>query len=238
MACNGPLFGLFYFSSSVEWDLFLEVSQNVLRFIFIMKLNQNNIVFAWSFADFGALSDSLTDCPNHHWYHHVDTLLVLGWWLADPRWCSSKVSFWCWQVLIHSRFWSVSISLQVRYVEKIVEVPAPWLFLKKKGWHFQLDCLEENQSYFEELLFKWLWANLTSGSIQLVIGNTVYQFQSTCCLVIQEHCYIINQEKSDIPLIFTIYGPFRSFSALRKCIPRRSQGDQKPFLREPQRNQM
>ena len=106
MACNGPLFGLFYFSSSVKWDLFWEVSQNVLRFIFIMKLNQNNIVFAWSFADFGALSDSFTDGPNHHWYHHVDTLLILGWWLADPRWCNSKVSFWCWQVLIHSRFWS------------------------------------------------------------------------------------------------------------------------------------
>ena len=38
-------------------------------------------------------------------------------------------------------------------------------------WYFQLHCLEENQSYFEELLFKWLWANLSSGSMQLVIGN-------------------------------------------------------------------
>lgn len=56
---------------------FLEVSQNVLRFNF-MKLNQTNMVFAWSFADSGALSDSLTDGPNHHWYHHVDTLLIFG----------------------------------------------------------------------------------------------------------------------------------------------------------------
>lgn len=158
---------------------FLEVSQNVLRFNF-MKLNQTNMVFAWSFADFGALSDSLTDGPNHHWYHHVDTLLILGWWLADPRWCNGKVSFWCWQVLIHFPF--------------LVRTSASRCAMWKRSWKCRLrGCFWKRKDDISNSIASKKTNHISrsfcsSGFeliFHLVLSNlslVTYQFQSRCCL--------------------------------------------------------
>ena len=147
-----------------------------------MKLNQNRL---WSSLE--VLWQNLALCQM------VSQMVLI---ITDTT-MLTRCSYWDDGWLIHvdatvkchldvGKFWSIpvsgpDISLQVRYVEKIVEVPAPWLFLKKKGWHFQLDCLE---------LFKWLWANLPFGSIQLVNGNIPISKQVLLSLVIQKHCYI------------------------------------------------
>lgn len=149
----------------------------------------------------------------------------LGWWLADPRWCSSKVSFWCWQVLIHFPF-------LVRFHQ-----PPGALCGKDRGSAGSVAVFDISNSIASKKTNHISRSFCSSGFeliLHLVLSNlslVTYQFQSRCCLVIQEHCYMINQAKSDIPLIFPVYEPFRSFSALRKCIPRRSQGDQNPFFR-------
>lgn len=83
----------------------------------------------------------------------------------------------------------------------------------------------------------WVWADLPSGSIQLVFGNMPISKQVllsyTATLLHGKpgkarHSYDFSW-RNMLPFYpsLDVYGPSRIFSALRKCIPRRSQGDQK-----------